>query len=56
MVVEEVLTLDGGQNAMYRWCSIGLYILSLYNFINQYYPNKFNKNKNKYLDYKSASM
>ena len=31
-------------NTIYRWCIIKLYTWNLYNFINQHYPNKFNKN------------
>ena len=30
-------------NTVYRWSVIELCIWNLYNFINQYHPNKFNK-------------
>ena len=35
------------RNTIYRWCSIELYTLNLYNFINQCNVNKVNKTKRK---------
>ena len=39
------LTWGGERNLLYRWCVIELYSWNLYNFINQYHPNKFNNKK-----------